>query len=169
MENYSELILTTLRQIIRAIDLHSRDLAKRYGLTGPQLLVLKELHKDSSKTIGEVSKKISLSQATVTSILDRLEKQQMVQRVRSSEDKRKVSIVLSEDALAILNAAPNLLQEDFTEEFEALQEWEKMHLISALQRIAAMMSAESIKSPPMLTSGPLNATESDVRKYLEDK
>jgi DNA-binding MarR family transcriptional regulator len=168
VDNYSELILATLRQIIRAIDLHSRELARRYGLTGPQLLVLKELSKDSAGTISQVSKNISLSQATVTSILDRLEKQDLVQRIRSQEDKRKVSIKLSDRARAILDSAPNLLQEDFTEKFESLEEWEKLALIASLQRIASMMSAESIKSPPVLTSGPLNATDRDVKQYLEE-
>lgn len=167
MENYSELILVTLRQIIRAIDLHSRDLAKKYGLTGPQLLVLKELRKDSTRTIGQVSQNISLSQATVTSILDRLEKQELIRRVRSSSDKRKVSIVLSDRAIEVLDTAPDLLQEEFTAKFEALAEWEKMNLISSLQRIADMMSAGSIKAPPVLASGPIDADGQAVTRYLD--
>jgi DNA-binding MarR family transcriptional regulator len=169
VDNYSELILATLRQIIRAIDLHSRDLARRYGLTGPQLLVLKELNKNNTSTISQLSKNISLSQATVTSILDRLEKQELVRRIRSQQDKRKVSIEMSARAIEILGSAPNLLQEDFTAKFEALEEWEKLSLIASLQRIAGMMSAESIVSPPVLTSGPLDATHSDVKEYLEER
>ncbi|AHC16165.1 MarR family winged helix-turn-helix transcriptional regulator [Salinispira pacifica] len=167
VENYSDLILATLRQIIRAIDLHSKNLAKKYGLTGPQLLVLKELHKDSSRTIGSVAKNISLSQATVTSILDRLEKQGFVTRVRQQADKRKVNLQLSERALDILAAHPSMLQEDFIRRFDTLEDWEKMLLISSLQRIASMMSAESIKSPPVLVSGPLDASHSDVKSFFE--
>lgn len=168
MENYNDLILATLRQIIRAIDLRSKDLAKRYGITGPQLLVLKELEKDSNRTISQVSRNISLSQATVTSILDRLESQKLVQRIRSQQDKRKVSIQLSERARHILETAPSLLQEDFTDKFEALEEWEKMSLISSLQRIASLMSAESIPAPPVLVSGPIDASGSEVSNYLEN-
>ena len=36
-------VMSALRRIIRAIDLHSRALVQRFGLTGPQLTVLKEL------------------------------------------------------------------------------------------------------------------------------
>lgn len=168
MANNSDTILSTLRQIIRAIDLHSKILTKRYGLTGPQLLVLKELHNQEDLTVGTVARNISLSQATVTIILDRLEKLEFVKRVRNTQDKRKVNISLSEKATKVLDSNPSLLQEDFIKRFELLQEWEKTLLISSLQRIAAMMKAGDLDSPPMLASGPIAATEAEVGEFLED-
>lgn len=169
VNSQSDDIIATIRQIIRAIDLQSKHLVKKYGLTGPQLLVLKELYKNDFQTIGAVSRNISLSQATVTSILDRLEKQQFVKRIRTAEDKRKVQIQLSAKATEILDKEPNLLQEDFVIKFNNLEEWEKMLLISSLKRIASMMSADEIVSPPVLTTGLLNASKSDVQQYLEEE
>lgn len=166
-KSYSDTILITLRQIIRAIELHSRDLSKKYGITGPQLLVLKELRKEPEKTIGQVSRTISLSQATVTSILDRLEKQGLVTRVRSQSDKRKVCIQLSNRALEILDATPNPLQEEFTDQFESLAEWEKLSLISSLYRIAGMMNADRLNSPPVLSPGNLDASHNELGDYLD--
>ncbi len=168
MATNSDTILSTLRQIIRAIDLHSKSLTKRYGLTGPQLLVLKELHNREELTVGAVARNISLSQATVTIILDRLEKLEFVRRIRNTQDKRKVNISLSDKANQVLDSNPSLLQEDFIDRFELLQEWEKTLLISSLQRIAAMMKAGDLDSPPMLVSGPLAATEAEVGKFLAD-
>ena len=109
MASNSDTILSTLRQIIRAIDLHSKSLTKRYGLTGPQLLVLKELHNQEDLTVGAVARNISLSQATVTIILDRLEKLEFVRRIRNTQDKRKVNISLSDKAKQVLDSNPNLL------------------------------------------------------------
>lgn len=168
MNDENDTILVTLRQIIRAIDLHSKSLTKRYGLTGPQLLVLKELHKTSDLTIGRVAKNISLSQATVTTILDRLEKMGFVQRVRNSADKRKVNILLSDKATNILDSDPSLLQEEFVKRFQTLKEWEQSMLIASLQRVAEMMKAEDINSPPVLVSGPLAATEQEVDDFLDE-
>ena len=91
----AEEVVITLRQIIRAVDLQSKKLAKKYGLTGPQLIVLKEIQKSPDRPISEISRHISLSQATVTSILDRLEQQGFAQRQRSAKDKRKVNIYLT--------------------------------------------------------------------------
>ncbi|MGY8878905.1 MAG: MarR family winged helix-turn-helix transcriptional regulator, partial [Pseudoalteromonas sp.] len=39
MQKYDEL-LVSLRKVIRAIDLHSKQLNKTSGLTGPQLLIM---------------------------------------------------------------------------------------------------------------------------------
>jgi len=166
MKSDSDMILATIRQIIRAVDLQSKNLVKKYGLTGPQLLLLKEISSDSRQSVSELARNISLSQATVTSILDRLEKQGFLKRYRHNSDKRKVYLELSEKAELVLNKNPSLLQEVFTERFDELEEWEKLLLISSLKRVASMMSAESIKSPPVLTSGPLNASNIDVQNYL---
>lgn len=168
MENTSDLILATLRQIIRAIDLHSKSLTKKYGLTGPQLLVLKEFYRDNSLTVGNVAKNVSLSQATVTSILDRLEKQNFVSRIRGNSDRRKVNVALQEKALEILKNKPSLLQEEFVDQFETLEDWEQTLLISSLQRIASMMNAQYIDSPPVLVSGPIAASIQEVKDYLEE-
>ena len=86
----SEEVLITLRKIIRAIDLHSRYLVKQYGLTGPQLLVLKELSRLNMTHISIIAKRISLSQPTVTDILDRLETKSYIKRKRCENDKRRV-------------------------------------------------------------------------------
>ena len=147
METQSDIILATLKQITRSLDIQSKNLMRKYGLTGPQLLIIKELYKNSDLTLKQVAVKVSLSQATVTSIIDRLEKMQFVMRIRNSQDKRKVNIQLADKAIEILNKNPGLLQEQFSEEFEKLEDWEKNYLMSALQRIAFMMNAEKIKAP----------------------
>ncbi|OQY31240.1 MAG: hypothetical protein B6241_14575 [Spirochaetaceae bacterium 4572_59] len=164
----SEEVVSTLRQIIRAIDLQSKKLTKRYGLTGPQLIVLKEIQKSPDRPISEISRQVSLSQATVTSILDRLEQQGFAQRHRSEKDKRKVNIYLTEKAETILNAKPSLLQEEFIDEFDKLEDWEKNMLLASLQRLAAMMNAETIKAPPVLVSGPIAASSQEVNRYLQE-
>ncbi len=46
-------IVSALRRIIRAVDLHSKYLAQRYGLTGPQLVVLQSLEQRGPQTTGQ--------------------------------------------------------------------------------------------------------------------
>ncbi|NBQ34857.1 MAG: MarR family transcriptional regulator [Gammaproteobacteria bacterium] len=149
-------VLIALRKVIRATDLHSKYLAKNTGLTTAQLLILQSIQNMGEVSIGEISKKISLSQATVTSILDRLVDKGLVYRERSTEDKRKVHAYLTEDAVALIKDAPAPLQEQFTKQFEALNEWEQSMMISSLQRIAQMMDAEDIDASPVLDVGILD-------------
>ncbi|POR03098.1 MarR family transcriptional regulator [Alkalispirochaeta sphaeroplastigenens] len=142
----STFVLSTLRKIIRAIDIHSRQLSKQYGLTGPQLVVISEIGQYGSMTIGELARRISLSQATVTTILDRLEIKGLATRMRGSEDKRRVYVSITEKAQEILETHPNFLQEGFVKRFNALEDWEQTLILSSIQRIAAMMNTSTL--PP---------------------
>ena len=151
METHDQ-VLVALRQIIRAIDLHSKKLERESGLTGPQLLVMKAIVQDDPVTAGQIAREVNLSQATVTSILDRLEKKAYLRRERSNEDKRKVWLHLTEAGKAVLKQAPALMQEDFIHGFERLEEWEQSLILSSLQRVANMMQAGDLDAAPLLDS-----------------
>jgi len=150
-------VLVTLRRIIRATDLHSKYLSKTAGLTAPQILLLQTIRSKGQVTIGELAREMSLSQATVTTILDRLERRQFIYRQRSAQDKRKVHAHLTHKGRGILKRAPMPLQEQFARQFSDLQEWEQMMIISALQRVAQMMDAQSIDASPVLGVGLLDS------------
>lgn len=152
MDNY-EGVLVALRRVIRATDLHSKRLSKHAGLTGPQLLIMRSIRELGEVTIGTIADKVSLSQATVTTILDRLEHRDLVYRVRSTQDKRKVHAHLTEQGTRILAQAPNPLQEEFTQKFQSLAEWEQTMILASLQRVANMMDADEIDAAPLLAVG----------------
>jgi DNA-binding MarR family transcriptional regulator len=149
MERHEE-VLVALRRIIRAIDLQSKRLMQTSGLSGPQLMVMQAIERAGSVTAGNLARAVSLSQGTVTSILDRLEKKNLLRRVRSTEDKRKVVVFLSEEGKSALALAPTLLQENFINSFQRLEDWEQHLLISSLQRIAEMMDAQNLDAAPYL-------------------
>lgn len=148
-------ILVALRRVMRATDLHSKQLFKSIGLTSPQLLIMQILHREGSITAGQLADRVSLSQATVTTILDRLQAKALIQRERSETDRRKVFVLLTEQGANKLQNAPTPLQEDFIKQFADLKNWEQTQLISALQRIAHMMDAHHIDASPVLDTGEL--------------
>lgn len=160
----SDEILSSIRKIIRAVDLHSKVLSKKYGLTGPQLMVLTVIGKSKELSVSEIAKQISLSQATVTTILDRLEQQGFILRKRGQSDKRKVYVEASAKSLQILDSKPSLLQVNFVNRFNCLKDWEQSLLLSSLQRIAAMMDAQDLEAEPLLSGEPLIAPNSDSRR-----
>ena len=160
-------VMAALRRIIRAIDLHSRSLVQRFGLTGPQLVVLKELMAASPRSVSELAQAVNLSQATTTGILDRLEKKAMVQRERSDQDRRKVLISPTAQAERVLEDAPPLLQEHFVGAFRRLPDWQQTQILSSLQRIVALMEASEVEAGPILTTGPIDASPEDTEAFLE--
>ena len=166
-QNYiGDQVIIALRRVIRAVDLHSRTLAASHGLTGPQALILKALQ-DGSLTAGALAKSVSLSQGTVTDILNRLEQKELITRVRDTNDRRKVMVEITHDGQAVLEQSPPLLQDRFLTRFCNLQDWEQTSLLAALQRIAAMMDAEDLDAAPVLSSGPIRATAKAVEEVLE--
>ncbi len=158
MEKHEE-VLVAIRQIIRAIDLHSKKLSKSAGLTGPQLILMRAIRELGEVTIRELSKHTNMSQATATTILDRLERNGYVQRVRSVTDKRKVHAHLTESGINILNQAPAPLQESFVQRFQKLEDWEQSLLLSSVQRLSSMMNAENIDVAPLLEIGSITQPE----------
>lgn len=157
-----EEVLIALRRVIRATDLHSKYLAKTTGLTAPQILLLQTLRDRGQVTIGELAQEMSLSQATVTSILDRLEKRELVYRQRSQEDRRKVHAYLTDSARETLKSAPIPLQDRFKREFSKLDEWEQAMIMSALKRVAQMMDAQHIDASPVLDLGVLDRLDEEA-------
>ncbi|HEQ98340.1 MAG TPA: MarR family transcriptional regulator [candidate division Zixibacteria bacterium] len=159
---YSDQVIVALRRIMRAIDLHSRRLVQDYSLTGPQLLLLQSIMKNRETSLGELAKTASLSNATVTGIIDRLERRGLVERRRGSRDRRQVFVRGTESARKILENAPPLLQEKFLAEFSNLDESEKTQILNSLNRIALMMGADKLDASPFLSSHPLEASEITV-------
>lgn len=155
MNQYQQ-VLVALRRVIRATDLHSKRLSKTAGLTAPQMLIMQTIRDLGEVTIGTIADRVSLSQATVTTILDRLEHRKLVYRVRSQRDKRKVHAHLTEAGASLLAQAPQPLQEGFIHKFQSLQQWEQSMIIAALQRVAEMMDAAEIDASPVLDVGPIN-------------
>jgi DNA-binding MarR family transcriptional regulator len=148
-------VLVSIRRIMQAIDLHSRYLFRNYGLTGPQLVILQELTNKGEISIGELAKAISLGQATVTGILTRLENQGLVTRRRSEEDKRRVLVTTTKKCVRLLKSAPPPIQVKFMERFNNLLDWEQAMILSSLQRLAALMDANSLETSSFLTANPV--------------
>jgi len=137
-----ELILVALRRIIRAVDLHSRQLADRSGLTGPQLVLLRQAARMTKPTASELADAIHLSRATVTGILDRLEMRGLIERVRNGHDRRSIFVQVTAEGIDQLKAAPSGLQERFLHGLGQLEPWEQTNLLATLQRVVYMMEPE---------------------------
>ncbi len=149
-------VLIALRKIMRAVDLNSKKLHKRHKLTVPQLILLKEIAARDEIPIGSLAKSVSLSSATVTGIVDRLEKQQLAERIRGSNDRRQVLVKSTSAGKELLKNAPSPLQEEFVKAFESLNLTEQKNIMNALETVAKIMDAEHLDVAPLLDSGPIS-------------
>ena len=160
-------IVSALRRIVRAIDLQSRRMMDACGLTGPQLVVLREVGRLSGASISALARSVSLSQPTVSGILERLEKRGLVRRERSEQDRRSVFVTLTPQGGGTLRDAPSLLQDRFQRELARLEEWERTQMLATLQRLAGMMDAETLDAAPILETGAIDPAKADPAEGSE--
>ncbi len=158
-------VITALRRIARAVDLHSRLLLHQWGLTVPQLATLRMVEQLQPVTAGALARAVHLSQATVTGILTRLETRGLISRSRTGDDRRNVLIHLTENGVQLLAHAPPLLQEKFRREFGKLQQWEQTMILATLQRIATMMDAEKLDAASVLEPGEIIGPQDSLPHY----
>jgi DNA-binding MarR family transcriptional regulator len=148
-----EHVLKSLRRIIRAVDLYSRKLVTQTGLSGPQLICLRQLSNHGPMQTSHLAEAINLSSATVCGILDRLERRGLVVRERQSDDRRRVVVSLSEAGLVTVDNAPPALHDSFLFKLRALPLEQQQRINHTLTDIVAMMAADKLDAAPILEPG----------------
>lgn len=83
-----------LRNIAEIIKRKGREILKDYNITPPQFVALQWLQEDGEMTIGELSTKMYLAFSTMTDLVDRMERNQLVERARDKKDRRVVRVKL---------------------------------------------------------------------------
>jgi len=145
--------LRALRRILRASDLSSRQLATTTGLTPSQLLLMQEIVDRGASTPTQLAASLRFSQATVTNICDRLEKAGLVARNRDVDDRRRIHLTATEAGKAVAEAAPNLLQTRFVENYAALPQWEQAMILAGLEKLAEVLGVAASDAAPLLDAG----------------
>lgn len=151
-----EQVLIELRRIIRATQNNAKNLAQSSKLTVSQVMVLQMLKSQGDMMPRDIAQQMNLTQATVTTLIDRLVERDLVSRRKSSQDKRRVHVSLTETGAAQLKHAPQTLQHRFLQHFGRLQSWEQTQILASLQRIAELMDVASLDASPVLDVGSLD-------------
>ena len=155
--------LIAIRRILRSTELYGRELAKAAGLTAVQIRVLQIVAEKGHATPKAIATRMGVSQPTMSSLLDRLEKKELVERHPSKVDRRQVDIVITEEGRDAVARAPDPLQQRYVNQFEAMDDWEQAMFVSVLERVAAMLDAADIDASPVLDIGDLHGYEDRLR------
>lgn len=114
----------------------TKELAKRADLTGPQLTVVKMLEQVGDLSLSELSDKIRAQNSTVTGIIDRMEREGLVTRERSKEDRRVVHIRLTAKGHTLAKEIPVEPMEIFKGALESLSAQEMRDLMRIMTKVA---------------------------------
>ncbi len=114
----------------------TKELARRADLTGPQLTVVKILEQIGDMSLSELSERIRAQNSTVTGIIDRMERENLVSRERSKEDRRVVYIKLTAKGRRLAEEIPVEPMEIFRGALESLSASEVRDLVKILGKVA---------------------------------
>lgn len=92
-----------LRYISSLIKQKGREILNVYKITPPQFVALQWLFEEGDMTIGELSSKMFLAFSTTTDLIDRMEKNELVSRVKDDKDRRVVRINLLSEGERIID------------------------------------------------------------------
>lgn len=109
----------------------------RYGLSRAKFSALVQLRMagDRGLTQSELGKKMLVSRANITGLIERLEKEGLVVRSEDPSDKRAFRVCLSDRAAALMEAFLPVHNDFMHRVMSALDGKEKETLISLLQKL----------------------------------
>lgn len=85
-----------LRSICFDIKQRGREILADFDITPPQFNALQFLVDEGELTVSELSSRLYLAPSTITDLIDRMEKNSLVIRVRDTKDRRIVKIQVQE-------------------------------------------------------------------------
>lgn len=161
-------LMRAIRRIMRAVDMHSKLLQQNQDFTTPQLVALLKIAENGPLTLKALSQAIDLSASTVVGIVDRLESKELIQRVRSHQDRRQVLISITNKGQDAASRAPFPLQHRLLEKFRLLSELEQSTLALALERVVELMGAGGIDASAILDVAPIPSEAADVSRFDDE-
>ncbi len=139
-------IVWGLRRIVSLIYQDSKKMKKKYGVTGPQGLVIKTLHASEEElSSAMLSRLLGVTPSNITGIIDRLEEKGLLKRVRRSDDRRKHHLELTEKGREYGGFLPDLIEEKLLVGLATLKPTEMYGIYSALDKIINIVGGADVE------------------------
>lgn len=162
-------IVATLRSIAQEIDTYSRELWVKFGVTAPQIGVLRFLSVEKEAMVTTVCDELHVTQQTMAGILHRLESRGLVIRKKDESDRRKVILALTDEGTTFCQSLPNLLRDQFMERLMRLSSARRQAILDSLVDLSLMLDVDSPQYLPFLFTDPVESiSDADVFSGLGD-
>lgn len=142
---YTKEIIFSIRRLMQAGELYTKELNKVYNISSAQLNCLLILHESGSLSPSQIAKLVLVNSSTVTGIIDRLEAKGLVRRLRISKDRRKVTVELTENGKALAQNAPPQIQQKIFDGLSKLSQVEIKNISHTLLKLTDMLDVQDLE------------------------
>lgn len=123
-----------MSRVLGHINLSSSRLLDPYGLTLGQFAVLEALYSKGPLSVGQVQRKILTSSGTIPVILTNLENEALIIRTRDQEDKRRVTLDLTDKGRTLISEVFELNRHLIEEKVSCWTKEERTTLLRLLKK-----------------------------------
>jgi len=138
-------IIHQIRRLMQAGSLYSKELNKKHQVSAAQLNCLLALYEAGAMPSSQIARHIFVKPSTVTGIIDRLEQKKLVQRVRSSPDRRVITIELTEEGKKLAENAPPPIQQKIMDGLRSLSLSDAEKILNGLQALTHMLDVQDLE------------------------
>jgi DNA-binding MarR family transcriptional regulator len=128
-------VMDSVRQIVRGLRVSSRGAERDLGISGAQIFVLQILAQNSPLTINELAERTRTHQSSVSIVVKRLEKRNLVARTASEKDARRVEASITAKGRKLTASAQPLAQERLLAALDALSGRELSALATLIEKV----------------------------------
>jgi DNA-binding MarR family transcriptional regulator len=139
--------LSRIRQLVRILRIGDGPAEKATGLSSAQIFVLQQLTDSEATSINDLADRTLTDQSSVSAVVSKLEAKGLVDRIRSPEDARRVSVRITPVGISRLQNSPPTVQ---TQLIQALRQRpaHALHTFTQeLTHIIAQLTAAQEHSP----------------------
>jgi MarR family transcriptional regulator, organic hydroperoxide resistance regulator len=141
----SDNVFYEIRKQIRKVEKyayqHSQELMKTFGITGPQMGVLRVISSNSTISLSEIANRMGLHITTAEGIINRMQYRKFVKKQKSAKDKRVVEVSITEKGKKILKEAPVGAMGQFYRNLQKISDEEARQIYKTLSRIVELYGA----------------------------
>ena len=138
-------IIFSIRKLMQAGELYTKELNKKYDISAPQLNSLLSLYEYGPLPPSQIAKCIMVKSSTVTGIVDRLEQKGLVTRLRNSPDRRVITIQLTGPGEKLAENAPPPIQQKIVDGLKRLSGSEIDQIVHALTKLTNMLDVQDLE------------------------
>jgi DNA-binding MarR family transcriptional regulator len=119
-----------------------REILADFNITPPQLTALQVLQRNGNITIGELGEKMYLAYSTATDLIDRMERIELVQRIRDSNARRVVRLQNLPKGEILVDEVIARRKQYLAGILIEVNEEDRIHLVESLKRLDEIMKAD---------------------------
>jgi DNA-binding MarR family transcriptional regulator len=138
-------IIYSIRRLMQAEELYTKELNKIYNVSAAQLNCLLALHEAGPLSPSQIAKYILVNSSTVTGIIDRLENKGLVKRSRVSSDRRVITVELTRNGKVLAENAPPPIQAKIIDGLNKLSEKQIEQIAKTLTKLTNMVDVQDLE------------------------